>query len=174
MSRSSKGVRSLGEQKAYLLRYVAKYYPRLQPIDSFIDERGAFVYCALSAKGKEWIIRLRLPSNAPEKAIPLFDCLTQGGVEIWRYSLDYRPNVPWGEQHRAHLFDFQGFHTVMIVVAGSPRDIIESATHLNGEPLMPELAAVLRTKVAYLWGMTTTVSKAERRSLARLSKTGLP
>jgi hypothetical protein len=61
----------------------------------------------------------------------------------------------------------------MIVVAGSPRDIIESATHINGDPLLPELAAILRTKVAYLWGMTTTISKAERRRLTKLSNEGL-
>ncbi len=166
-------MRSPRELMTYLTRYVAKYYPRLTVTDSFIDQRGAFVYCPVTRGGKVYRIRLRLPFNAPVQSIPLFDSLLLGEEVVWRYSVNYRPNVPWGEQHRVHLYHFEGFHVLMYVVGGSPRDLIERATHVNGSELRPELAALLRTKVAQLWGMTTTITKAERRKLLELEKQGM-
>lgn len=158
----------------YLSGYVRKHYPNLRVAESFTDSRGAFAICALQRGEAELLIRLRVPLNAPVNARPLFDSVYNGKELLWRYSDDYRPTVPWGEQRRIHLYEMAGVDTLVHVIAGSPVDIIEKVTALNGGDFnSPTLAAVLRVHVAKLWGMTTTLRKAERRELAKLQKDGL-
>lgn len=159
---------------AYLKKYIeGHYHPQLRIDKTFIDQRGAFAFCLLDVGGKTYTIRLRLPHNAPIGARPLFDSMYLGEQLLWRYSVDYRPNVPWGEQRRVHLYHFSGVHFLIHVLAGTPYDVIEKVTYLNGDDPSPELAAMLRIHVAKLWGMTTTISKAERRVLSALQKKGV-
>jgi hypothetical protein len=157
----------------HLKAYVGKNFPRLVYVDSFIDDRGAFARYALSVNERMLILRMRIPNNAPPYARPLFDSLYYNDQLVWRYSVDYRPNVPWGEQRRIHLYHFEGFHVLIHVVSGSPRDIVEQVNHINGGVMAPELSAILRVHVARLWGMTTPISKAERRVLRALQQRGV-
>lgn len=158
----------------YLKKYVATHYPNLRVLESFTDLRGAFVKCSVSARDVEYQVRLRVPANAPVGARPLFDSVYQGDKLIWRYSVDYRPNVPWGEQRRIHLYELAGVNSLVYVTAASPVDIIEKVTSINGDDFNSiTLVAFLRVHIAKLWGMTTEISKVERRDLARLQIEGL-
>lgn len=158
----------------YLSGYVRKHYPNLRVVESFTDARGAFAICALPRGDTQLLIRLRVPLNAPVNARPLFDSVYNGNELLWRYSNDYRPTVPWGEQRRIHLYEMAGVDTLVHVVAGSPVDIIEKVTALNGGDFSsPTLGAFLRVHVAKLWGMTTQLRKAERRGLMQLQREGL-
>ncbi len=158
----------------YLKGYVTRHYRSLRITESFMDARGAFVMCAIQSGGVEYTIRLRVPLNAPVAARPLFDSVYHKEKLLWRYSVDYRPGVPWGEQRRVHLYEFAEVHTLIHVTAGTPYDIIDKVTAINGGDLSSlQLTAILRLHVAKLWGMTTTITKPERKVLANLQRESL-
>ncbi len=157
----------------YLKKYIPRHYPLLVPQKTFLDPRGAFAFCPFVVGGEEFQIRLRIPKNAPVGARPLLDSIYRGEVLVWRYSVNYQPNVPWGEQQRIHLFEFTNLLFQVHVKAGTPYDIVEQVTLLNGKELPLGIAIMLRVHVAKLWGMTTTLTKAERRERQRLMKEGL-
>ncbi len=151
--------------KPYLEGYVRKHWPGLEMVEGYLDERGAFVHCAMNIKGKEFIIRLRVPKDAPIDARPLFDSVLYKGKVLWRYNDDYRPNIPWGERIRIHMFRFEGLFLLAHVKWGEPFDVVEKVTYLNGAAL-PEIESILsKLLVAKLWGMTALISKKERKEL---------
>ena len=170
--KSSKQTAQFTGLVAYLKGYVRKHYPKLEPKHVFLDPRGAFAYCSFVVAGVEHQIRLRVPLNAPVGARPLFDSLYSGDELVWRYSVNYQPNVPWGEQRRIHLYEFGGVYLQVHVKAGTPYDIVEQVILLNGTGLTLGIATMIRVHVAKLWGMTTTLSKQERKEHNRLLREG--
>lgn len=157
----------------YLEKYAAKHFPQMQFEKTFIDERGAFGLFGLTVNGSRYTVRLRIPQNAPPEPRPLLDSILLGDKVVWRFSLDYKPNVPWGEQRRIHLYQMEGVYAAAHVVAGSPFDVVDAVTRLNNKDFEPELAVLLRVQLARLWGMNTTITKPERKVLSRLQQKGL-
>jgi hypothetical protein len=151
--------------KAYLEKYIRQHYPRLPIVNSWLDERGAFADCQL---GKQLMIRFRLPKDAPLGARPLFSQVTKGEVVVWSYLTDYRPTVKWGQTVRVHLHDFRGeVYWLIHVQSGEPYDIVDRVTYLNNLELSPESSTIAKALVARLWGMTTALTRLEKRWLAK-------
>lgn len=163
----------MANMPTYIREYAVTHYPRLTVDKVFVDERGAFACCGLGVSGQQYMVRLRLPRNAPPGARPLFDSLYLGDKLVWRYVDNYKPNVPWGEQRRIHLCQFETMFVMVHVVAAFPQDGVVRVSYVDDKDFTPELATALRIHIARLWGMVAVVTKAERRVLAAIEKAGM-